>query len=218
MSSDATADFDEDACDALRSLVETTRRVNELVANTRADAATLRALTASLDRVATSLAPHAGARALPRYRYREHATVGITNVLPFSPVTGRYSPLAPPVHVTVEEDGAVVGRVTFTSGYEGPPSSVHGGIVSAVWDQLLAMAALSRDLGGPTATLTVDYKRPTPLGVPLEFRAWTTEVEGRKVRTRGECHANGELVSTATAMFILIAGTRAAEHYDSAGK
>ena len=76
MSSDATADFDEDACDALRSLVETTRRVNELVANTRADAATLRALAASLDHVAASLAPHAGARALPRYRYREHGTVG----------------------------------------------------------------------------------------------------------------------------------------------
>lgn len=218
MAGDGTADFDDEACAALRALVDATRTLNDAVATTRADAATLRALAAEVEAAAAHVRAHAGTRALPRYRYREHTETGITGVLPYSPVSGAYSPLAPPVVVTREADGSVVGRVRFGEGYEGPPSAVHGGIVSAVWDQILAMAALVRDLGGPTATLTIDYKKPTPLHVDLEYRAWTTEVDGRKVRTRGECYANGEIVSTATAMFILISGTKAAERYDSAGK
>ena len=32
-----------------------------------------------------------------------------------------------------------------------------------------------------TASLHVDYKRPTPLGVPLELRARVKEMKGRKV-------------------------------------
>jgi acyl-coenzyme A thioesterase PaaI-like protein len=217
MSGDATPDFDEQACEALRALVATTRRLNEVIVTSRADIESLDAARASVESAIAKLTPHAGTRALPRYRYQERAVIGMNGVLPYSPVTGHYSPLAPPVIVTREGD-VVVGRVRFSQGYEGPPSSVHGGIVSAVWDQLLAMAALARDLGGPTASLTIDYKRPTPLETDLEFRAWTTEVDGRKVRTRGECYANGELVTTATALFILIAGTRAAENFDSAGK
>lgn len=217
MPTDATPEFDEAACEALRALVDATRRINEQASVIRADPATLRALTAEVEALRAKLAPHVGERALPRYRYRELATVGLNGLLPYSPVTGFYSPLAPPVVVTYEES-VVIGRVTFSDAYEGPPSSVHGGIVSAVWDQLLAMAALVSDQGGPTANLTIDYKKPTPLHVPLEFRAWTTEVEGRKVNTRGECYAAGELVSVASALFIRIAGTKAAERYASARK
>jgi acyl-coenzyme A thioesterase PaaI-like protein len=191
--------------------------LNEQVSTVRADAATLASLTDAVNSAVRALAPHVGERALPRYRYREGTVVGINGLLPYSPVTGHYSPLAPPVLVT-KEDNVIVGRVRFGDAYEGPPSSVHGGIVSAVWDQLLAMAALTSDLGGPTASLTIDYKRPTPLHVDLEFRAWTTVVEGRKVNTRGECYAAGELVSTASALFIRIAGTQAAERYASDGK
>jgi acyl-CoA thioesterase FadM len=49
--------------------------------------------------------------------------------------------------------------------------------------------------------LTVDYLRPTPLGVPLEVRGRTREIKGRKVvvetwlSARGEVCARGDVVA-----------------------
>lgn len=42
-----------------------------------------------------------------------------------------------------------------------------------------------------TASLHVDYLRPTPLGVPLEVRAMVKEVKGRKVSMSATLSADG---------------------------
>jgi len=42
-----------------------------------------------------------------------------------------------------------------------------------------------------TASLHVDYLRPTPLGVPLEVRATVKEIKGRKVVVSATLSANG---------------------------
>ena len=44
-----------------------------------------------------------------------------------------------------------------------------------------------------TASLHVDYLRPTPLGVPLEIRGTIKEVKGRKVVVAATLSANGEI-------------------------
>jgi acyl-CoA thioesterase FadM len=44
-----------------------------------------------------------------------------------------------------------------------------------------------------TASLQVDYLRPTPLGVPLEVRGQVKEVKGRKVVVTATLSANGEV-------------------------
>ncbi len=36
-------------------------------------------------------------------------------------------------------DGRIVGSVTFTAAYEGPPGCVHGGYVAAAFDELLGV-------------------------------------------------------------------------------
>jgi acyl-CoA thioesterase FadM len=52
-----------------------------------------------------------------------------------------------------------------------------------------------------TASLKVDYLKPTPLGVPLEVRARVIEVKGRKVvmeawlSAQGQVCARGEVVA-----------------------
>ena len=52
-----------------------------------------------------------------------------------------------------------------------------------------------------TASLHVDYLKPTPLGVPLELRGRATEIKGRKVvvaielMARDEVCARGEVVA-----------------------
>ncbi len=44
-----------------------------------------------------------------------------------------------------------------------------------------------------TASLHVDYHRPTPMGVPLEIRGQVVEIKGRKVVVRITLSANGEV-------------------------
>ena len=44
-----------------------------------------------------------------------------------------------------------------------------------------------------TGTLKVEYKRPTPLGVPLEVRAKVKEIKGRKVTVESLIIVNGEV-------------------------
>jgi len=52
-----------------------------------------------------------------------------------------------------------------------------------------------------TASLKVDYLKPTPLGVPLEVRAKVKEIKGRKVvmdawlSAHGQVWARGEVVA-----------------------
>jgi acyl-CoA thioesterase FadM len=44
-----------------------------------------------------------------------------------------------------------------------------------------------------TASLHVDYLRPTPLGVPVEVRASVKEVKGRKVNMSATLSADGNV-------------------------
>jgi acyl-CoA thioesterase FadM len=44
-----------------------------------------------------------------------------------------------------------------------------------------------------TASLHVDYVRPTPLGVPLEVRGTVKEIVGRRVVVAATVSANGRI-------------------------
>ena len=44
-----------------------------------------------------------------------------------------------------------------------------------------------------TASLHVDYLKPTPLGVPLEVRGRVKEIKGRKVVVSATLLANGQV-------------------------
>jgi acyl-coenzyme A thioesterase PaaI-like protein len=84
------------------------------------------------------------------------------------------------------------------------PGYVYGGLLASLIDchgTGTASAAAYREAGRPmgseppfrfvTASLQVDYLRPTPMGVPLEIRGWVQEVKGRKVVVSATVTANG---------------------------
>ena len=86
------------------------------------------------------------------------------------------------------------------------PGYVYGGLIASLIDchgtGTAAAAAYrsegrSMDTDPPlrflTASLHVDYLRPTPLGVPLEVRGRVTEIKGRKVIVEATLSAGGEL-------------------------
>lgn len=123
-------------------------------------------------------------------------------------VSGDWNPMGIGIEVRREGDEAVA-TATLGPAYEGAPQRSHGGIVAAIFDDVLG--CLLRFLQQPayTGELTVRYLAPTPIEQPLEFRARVEQVEGRKIDTVGEAYALADdgsrtHVATGTARFIAI--------------
>jgi acyl-coenzyme A thioesterase PaaI-like protein len=123
-----------------------------------------------------------------------------------SPMIGYANPISPPVEVwgVVGENGQreIRGRVTFDYPYEGPPTCVHGGIIAELFDELLGSANIIANRAGMTGTLTVRYRKPTPLLAPLDVVARLTGTEGRKIFAWGGLYHEGVLTAEAEGIFI----------------
>lgn len=130
----------------------------------------------------------------------------LTAVMPYSPISGRHNPIAPELKMWRDGDG-VRGEAIFSPLYAGPPDSVHGGIIAAVFDELLSMANVVSGSAGFTGTLSIRYHRKTPLETPVELWAVCTSNSGRKQVTRGEMRVNGEVTASAEGLFITAAAS-----------
>lgn len=127
-----------------------------------------------------------------------------------SPVIGMANPIAPASRIEALED-RVVMHVRFGSAYEGPPGSVHGGVIAAAFDELLGMTQSLAGKPGMTATLTVRYRRPTPLHRELRFEGTLESVEGRKIMTRARCYDGATVTAEADGLFIHVDFEKIAE-------
>jgi acyl-coenzyme A thioesterase PaaI-like protein len=139
---------------------------------------------------------------------------GASDRMPFDLVLGRLNPIAPPITFTWE-GGRSIGRVTFTRPYEGPPGCVHGGMIAAAFDQVLSVANVMAGTAGPTAELTIRYRKPTPLGVEVRFEGWQTRVAGRRIHAAGRLLAGDEVTVEAEGIFVQLPGGRAMKMLES---
>lgn len=117
-------------------------------------------------------------------------------------VTGPQNPIAPPLVVHGQPDGSVEASTTLPIAYQGQPRMAHGGISALLLDHTLGMANGWAGRGGMTARLTLNFKRPVPLGEPITIRAKQESVDGRKLYTQGVLSVDGEPCVTAEALFI----------------
>ena len=100
-----------------------------------------------------------------------------------SPLVGRSNPLAPPVTLDPDHAAKVVrGSVYFGRAYEGAPGCVHGGFVAATFDEALGLACVFSGVPGMTGEITVRYRKPTPLEVPLRRASIARTVEKSTTR------------------------------------
>ena len=132
---------------------------------------------------------------------------GIVEYFPYSPVMGPLNPISPPCTFEVLPDRTLRGEVTLHEGYNGPPWNLaHGGVIAAIFDELLGVGSIAAAGGGFTGRLTVNYRKPTPILVPIALTAWLDHQEGRKLFMRGEMRHEGEVTAEADGLFILTAG------------
>ena len=188
---------------ALAHLTEQTRELIKHITQTHASTATLNAITTQLQDINQQLeASVSTERPLAHFNFAM-AQSDPQQVLPYSPIVGRYNPLAPPFSTQFNnETQELHATVSCNRSYEGPPHCVHGGVIAGIYDQLLALTAAGVGKAGPTAALTTQFHLPTPLYTDLSFRAWVSQVDGRKITIHGECRVGDNIVSSAQALCI----------------
>jgi acyl-coenzyme A thioesterase PaaI-like protein len=126
---------------------------------------------------------------------------------PTSPIIGMENPVSPPVRVEVirGDDGRfreIRGEANFDFQYEGPPSCVHGGVIAETFDEMLGAATIAAGNPGMTGTLTIRYRRPTPLRTDLRLEARLTGRSGRKIRAWAGLYDGETLTAEAEGIFI----------------
>jgi acyl-coenzyme A thioesterase PaaI-like protein len=175
------------------------RRITAAMVGRIVDDDALAEAGAALDVVADHLEVSAGPGR--RARREPDPSGDAQDFFPTSPVIGFANPIAPPVRIEVGDDG-LVGTAFFDYQYEGPPTCVHGGVLAMVFDELLGATNIAAGCPGMTGTLTIRYRKPTPLRTPLRLESRCVSRQGRKISTWGGIFHEDVLLAEAEGIFI----------------
>ncbi len=187
---------------ALQRLAGALRDTIELLMDTEAPEDEILEAARAAEAFTARLAAFPRARAL--WGFAESSNSGDSRAFfDSSPLIGLGNPVAPPLRLVTVEDH-VEGTAIFGTAYEGPPGHVHGGIVAAAFDEVLGMVQSVTGHPGMTGTLSVRYRRPTPLHVEVRFFGRVDRVEGRKIFTSGTLMAGEQLCAEAEGIFVSV--------------
>lgn len=158
--------------DAVRDLVDATIRTTVDPDEVRAVQAEVEGLAARLR--SSQMEGSFGVRLTDHGSVRNHGNA----------VVGTRNAVAPPLHMERSGEGRAWADFHLGAAYEGPPGLVHGGVTALILDQVCGEAAAAGGAPGMTGTLTMRYRRGTPLG-DLHAEAWIERREGRKTIVHG---------------------------------
>jgi len=188
----------------MRRLADAGRQVIERMATTDAPHAVIERAAELLEEAARELDGPGKVRTYAGFAESANAGGAPHAHFDHSPVMGMANPIAPPTWIESGGERMIVMHTRFGSAYEGPPGSVHGGVVAATFDEVLGMTQSLSGQPGMTGTLTVRYRRPTPLHRDLRFEGTLERVDGRKIFTVGRCFDGDILTAEAAGLFVRV--------------
>ncbi|MCS7172813.1 MAG: PaaI family thioesterase [Armatimonadetes bacterium] len=101
-----------------------------------------------------------------------------------------------------EQDGVLTAAFRPTDLHVGYEGIVHGGILAAVLDDVMANLLYRRGHYALTARMELRFHAPAHPGDILCVRGWLEEEGPRVVAARGEILREGERVCSARALFV----------------
>lgn len=190
---------------ARRELAAALRELIDRCVRTGADADAMAAARAHVE-AATALLPQGGtaAEAFGDASYFERPAVYVDR----GALVGRSNPIAPPMRIRWEARRSVCD-VELGEAYVGAPGMVHGGMIAAVFDQLVGHCVIMNGRSGLTGKLSVEYPRPTRLHTPLRWEAWLVASEGRRLQLEATCTDSEGVTARAEALFVELSSERA---------
>ncbi|MFC5728865.1 MULTISPECIES: PaaI family thioesterase [Nocardioides] len=118
-------------------------------------------------------------------------------------VVGQHNALAPPLEIVHDGPGSARADVVLGAAYEGPPGMVHGGVAALLLDQIMGETASGFKRLTMTGTLSLRYRRGTPLG-PVRIEGRIASESGRKITVQAHLAGpDGEPTVEATGLFII---------------
>ena len=96
---------------------------------------------------------------------------------------GAYNPAFPEYTIDELNADSASGRVTFPVVFEGPPGLVNGGFIGVFFDCVTQHHSCATGRTGKTRSLTVTFRRPTPVLTELSFDVMRVEADGRVTST-----------------------------------
>jgi acyl-coenzyme A thioesterase PaaI-like protein len=106
--------------------------------------------------------------------------------------------------VSRREGDEAIAEVRFGPAFEGALGRVHGGMVAAVFDDVIGFVLAFVGEPGFTGRLSVTYRAPVPIERTIVFRARLRERDGRKLLIDADARLDGTLLATAEAMFVMV--------------
>jgi acyl-coenzyme A thioesterase PaaI-like protein len=107
-------------------------------------------------------------------------------------------------------DGFQVDGQTVTTTFEpqsrfqGFDGILHGGVVATALDEISAWSAmLTSGVFVFTAKLEIAYRKPTPLGVPLDLRGTVLERRGKRLRIEADITDGATVLAQSHGLFMV---------------
>jgi acyl-coenzyme A thioesterase PaaI-like protein len=117
-------------------------------------------------------------------------------------VVGLRNATALPLKIVADESGRRHAEAVLGAAQEGPPGFVHGGVQALLLDQIMGVTASNYNRLTMTGTLTIRYRRGTPLG-PVRLEAWISGESERKVFVEATVADAQGVTAEATGVFII---------------
>jgi acyl-coenzyme A thioesterase PaaI-like protein len=198
MSGDAAAQpavIDWTPTDERRELGESLRRLLDAAVQTGASPADLRAAARAIDGVTESLAASTVRfdMSVQEDSYRAQMSL----------VGGWSHPIAPQLDLAVDGDSGH-GQVVVGPVFQGGPGLVHGGIAALLIDHAMGCVAARRNRPAMTVRLSLRYRRPTPLGVPLKVSVHLDRTEGRRLYLTATIASGDDVTVEAEGVFMIL--------------
>ncbi len=84
--------------------------------------------------------------------------------------------------------------------------------MATLLDEVMAWSLVAEDNWGVTARMSVEYRRPTPIGRPLRAEGWIVRARRRLVDTAAQLvDADGTVLATAEGRYVAADETRKRE-------
>lgn len=127
-------------------------------------------------------------------------------------ICGMENPLGLKAPFYVLDNDSVASVFTFKKEHQSYPDRTHGGMISALLDELMGRALWINEpeTFGVTTTLNITYRRPVPYGVKVKARGYITFNSQRGFSAKGEIYdLAGNLLAQGEARYLKISFERA---------
>ncbi|MEN4012489.1 MAG: PaaI family thioesterase [Bellilinea sp.] len=101
-------------------------------------------------------------------------------------VCGKTNPNTLGMEWYLDDKNQIDACFIFTTHHQGPPGFVHGGASAAVLDEAMGLAIWYAGYRVVTVNLNLDYRKPVPLGEPIQIIGAMCGKTKRRVEATGK--------------------------------